>query len=311
MSLNTKNQKCVVCSAYLFEDDDIVYCPICGAPHHRDCYLKQGKCGLEEFHGTDKEYRREEEEQNTPPTGNEPVGPPPPPPPFSGGGAKVCRGCGMPLDENSQFCNNCGMPANMSGMPFGAPTINPEVPIAEGVNAGEAAGIVQTNTFRYIPKFLKLDKKNKSSWNWAAFLLPGGWFAFRKMYKESIIATILMIATTLMNIPLSLNLLQLPTTNATGAFQVAQHYAQFVNEIGVVPLALAAASLVISFIVRIVSGIFGDYIYKQRVVLSATLVKEAEDKAAAKKKYAGTSFIDFFLAVLALEFIPSVITMFL
>ena len=56
MSLKTEGVTCVRCHAYLFDDDDIVYCPVCGAPHHRDCYNELGHCALEEFHGTDKQY---------------------------------------------------------------------------------------------------------------------------------------------------------------------------------------------------------------------------------------------------------------
>ena len=32
MSLNTEGVSCVRCHAYLFPEDDIVYCPVCGAP---------------------------------------------------------------------------------------------------------------------------------------------------------------------------------------------------------------------------------------------------------------------------------------
>ena len=38
MSIRTEEEQCVVCHAYLFSDDDVVYCPECGAPHHRECY---------------------------------------------------------------------------------------------------------------------------------------------------------------------------------------------------------------------------------------------------------------------------------
>ena len=34
----------------------MVYCPECGAPHHRECYNSIGHCALEEFHGTDMQY---------------------------------------------------------------------------------------------------------------------------------------------------------------------------------------------------------------------------------------------------------------
>ena len=56
MSLKTDGATCVRCHAYLFDDDDVVYCPVCGAPHHRDCYNELGHCALEALHGTDKQY---------------------------------------------------------------------------------------------------------------------------------------------------------------------------------------------------------------------------------------------------------------
>ena len=56
MSLKTEGVSCVRCHAYLFPEDDIVYCPVCGAPHHRECYEQLGHCALEEFHGTDRQY---------------------------------------------------------------------------------------------------------------------------------------------------------------------------------------------------------------------------------------------------------------
>ena len=120
-----------------------------------------------------------------------------------------------------------------------------------------------------------------------------------------------MVLTTIMNIPLTLALLQLPATDARGALQLAQYYAQHIDKIGTVPLIIAGVGLLLSFAVRIVSAIYGDYIYKQRVVLSVSLIKNAEDKDMAKRKYSGTSFIGFFLSVLALEFAPSVISLFL
>ena len=49
MSLNTEGVSCVRCHAYLFPEDDIVYCPVCGAPHHRECYNQLGHCALEEM----------------------------------------------------------------------------------------------------------------------------------------------------------------------------------------------------------------------------------------------------------------------
>ena len=36
--------KCPVCNKQFKESDDIVVCPDCGAPHHRECWEKEGKC---------------------------------------------------------------------------------------------------------------------------------------------------------------------------------------------------------------------------------------------------------------------------
>lgn len=310
MSLDLRNQKCAVCSAYLFDEDDVVYCPVCGAPHHRECYNRLGKCGMDEFHGTDKQYSREvPAEEPKPQEANT----------QADSTSDICINCSKPLEKGSRYCNNCGAPAGMNLPPFAfqqfeqSRVIKENATIDEGVTAKDAAQVVKNNTIRYIPKFLKLNENNKKSWNWAAFLLPHGWFAYRKMYKESIIAGLLSIITVVLNFPLSLAILALPTADSSirNYVQLAEYYAQFANEIGFLPLFLSFMGLVLGFTIRIVCGIYGDYIYKQRVVLSTSLIKEAEDKEEAERKYTGVSFIGFMIAVFAVEFIPTILSTFL
>ena len=36
--------KCFSCGEVFKDGDDIVVCPECGTPYHRECYLKEGKC---------------------------------------------------------------------------------------------------------------------------------------------------------------------------------------------------------------------------------------------------------------------------
>ncbi len=45
-----ENKLCPVCRERFRDGDDIAVCPECGTPHHRACYLKQNKCGLDELH---------------------------------------------------------------------------------------------------------------------------------------------------------------------------------------------------------------------------------------------------------------------
>ena len=36
-------KKCTVCDRSFSRDDDIVVCPDCGTPYHRECYLEKGE----------------------------------------------------------------------------------------------------------------------------------------------------------------------------------------------------------------------------------------------------------------------------
>lgn len=42
---------CPVCHQPFKADDDVVVCPVCGAPHHRECYRKEGHCAYADTHG--------------------------------------------------------------------------------------------------------------------------------------------------------------------------------------------------------------------------------------------------------------------
>ena len=200
MSLNTEGVSCVRCHAYLFPEDDIVYCPVCGAPHHRECYNQLGHCALEEFHGTDRQYdkvKAREAEQNAaemPNTGE------------NAEGLITCQMCHEIYDFALNACPKCGAPniakAGGSFVNFdfwgGVPA---DYDIGDGITADEAKRFVAANTPRYIPKFAVLNAKNKLSWNWLAFLFPCGWMLSRKMYKNGIVAGLLTAISTLFYLP--------------------------------------------------------------------------------------------------------------
>lgn len=50
MRIEFIGKHCPVCRAAFNEGDNIVVCPICGTPHHRACYEKENKCGVEKYH---------------------------------------------------------------------------------------------------------------------------------------------------------------------------------------------------------------------------------------------------------------------
>ena len=63
---NFKGCNCVACRQPLKPEDDIVVCPDCGAPYHRACYEKLGRCQFEAQHGPDFEWQPSPEERPAP-----------------------------------------------------------------------------------------------------------------------------------------------------------------------------------------------------------------------------------------------------
>ena len=56
MRIEFLGKHCPVCRGTFKENDNVVVCPVCGTPHHRDCYEKENKCGVEEYHAQGFEW---------------------------------------------------------------------------------------------------------------------------------------------------------------------------------------------------------------------------------------------------------------
>ena len=54
--MDYKGCKCASCHKVLKEGDDVVICPECGAPYHRECYAAEGRCVFSAKHGKGFEY---------------------------------------------------------------------------------------------------------------------------------------------------------------------------------------------------------------------------------------------------------------
>lgn len=50
-------QSCTSCQEKFTEQDDIVVCPDCGSPYHRECYKKEGKCINTELHASGESWK--------------------------------------------------------------------------------------------------------------------------------------------------------------------------------------------------------------------------------------------------------------
>ena len=311
MSLNTDGVSCVRCHAYLFPEDDIVYCPVCGAPHHRECYNQLGHCALEEFHGTDRQYdkvKAREEEQaaaEMPNTGE------------NAEGLITCQMCHEKYDFALNACPKCGAPniakAGGSFVNFdflgGVPA---DYDIGDGITADEAKRFVAANTPRYIPKFAVLNAKNKLSWNWLAFLFPCGWMLSRKMYKNGIIAGLLTVISSLFYLPFMNAINNLGTTPGETQVQIMQSIYEHLPKMGAAVIAALLAGFVLNIAVRILSALFGDYLYKQYAISSIKTIRaESEDMDYDYRKKGGVNIFLFLLGTMAVQYLPALIGIFI
>ena len=205
-------KKCPVCDKYFHADDDVVVCPECGTPHHRDCYDLTGHCSNESLHAQGYDYQADHADEPDQ--------------------AKRCPACGKEVDTESFFCKYCGAPLSQNqtktpeqqpftGAPFspfgrrpendgqqeqnpGAgynniPFMDPlggipgETDFGDGVTAGETAKYVKQNTPYFIRVFANIKNLNKSRFNFCAAVFTGGYMLYRKMYKLGALFTALQL----------------------------------------------------------------------------------------------------------------------
>ena len=298
-------EKCVRCHAYLFEgDDDIVYCPTCGAPHHRECYQALGHCALEHLHGTGQEYDKNAQSVEAENEKASNIG-------SNAEGMITCGVCREKYELSANRCPKCGAP-NISKLGGSFATFDflggvPEdCDIGDGVTAEEAKRFVAANTRRYIPKFALLNKSNKASWNWAAFLFPCPWLLSRKMYKNGIIVGLLNIIFSLFWFPFNQFLLNGGYTQSS--LSDPQTVLEIFKKVNPAVVVFAGVCLALSLALMIVVGIFGDYIYKNHTIDTIKKMRsESEDMEYDYQRLGGLNPILFVIGYMALQLVPSLI----
>lgn len=310
MSLKTEEISCALCHAYLFPEDDVVYCPECGAPHHRECYAHTGHCALEELHGTDRQYDRlkeKKERESREETENAAHG--------EAEGLITCGMCREKYDFSLSACPKCGAPnvARMGGsfvnFDFlgGVPA---DYDIGEGVTADEAKRFVAANTPRYIPKFAVLNRKNKISWNWMAFLFPSGWMLSRKMYKNGIIAGLLTVTASLLYLPMIRAINNLGFADGQASAQLMEGIYSNLPNIGTAVMLASLAGFLVNTVIRFASALFGDYLYKGHTVAAIKEIRaESTDADFDYRKKGGVNIFMFFIGGMAVQYLPTLIAM--
>lgn len=159
-------EKCPVCKTDFIDESDIVVCPICGTPHHRDCWNELGNCFNKELHKSGFIYtphiseadEKAEEQINFQ---------------IENGGLHI------KTDESLKSGGQVFSPyLNSSAEPI---TMQTDI---GGITGEEYASFLGTSAKRYMPRFLFLQKTGKKMMtNLFAFLLPFTFAAYKRMYK--------------------------------------------------------------------------------------------------------------------------------
>ena len=230
--MNYYNLPCPVCGGVFKDGDDIVVCPECATPHHRECWHSNGCCVNSELHSTDFVWKRKttKAEESAPETQT-----PETQIPFAEENPEVtvCHICGSENPKDALHCGNCGalfgetenpvkkchvcgtdnpaerLNCHECGAPLSEDGGNPfmsSLGIDENekigdYTAGDYALYTQLNAKRYIPKFRNIEN-GKLTFNWGAFLFGASWFLFRKIYKVGIILLTVFVSVTMMTAPL-------------------------------------------------------------------------------------------------------------
>ena len=271
------NYKCPVCNNQFTEDDDIVVCPECGIPHHRECYIQNGECANTDKHGTNEPIEVEfvdVEDNNEPITEAE-------------NEVNKTQNAEQVVQEIFEEMKGVAGDYMLNG---------------KHVSFYEAA--IGKNQKHYIPRFIFMDKTKKAvSWNIAGFFVPLAWCLYRKMYKfAAIILALYMILIGAMSYTIATNeelitavdecmqedpnfyeniLLYRTSSNVT----LTEKQVKF-NELTTnfkLPAPLQWAMYIIVYGIRILMGIYATNLYYKKLTKSIERVDKLDISADMKR----------------------------
>ncbi|MDE6781459.1 MAG: DUF2628 domain-containing protein [Ruminococcus sp.] len=256
--MNFTGEKCVCCGKVFEDGDDVVVCPECGSPHHRECYRKENRCANSAMHGTGEKWHKTVAEENKTEK-------------------KICPECGFP-NNPSDFdnCVVCG--ADLDGKE-NIDSLTPEqedinIRSNTGFNPDEDMGgatlkevsmFVGTNTFYYIPIFKRMkDFGSKISFNFTCFLFPSFYFANRKMWFWAMISAIISVV---FNLPLYVMAMAEQGIFTDGITSIIYENQYFIQE-------LASICNWGSWLARVLMCIFANRIYFNFSMKKLRLIKK-------------------------------------
>lgn len=264
---------CPVCEQAFTDTDDIVVCPDCGTPYHRDCWKKVGACMHRSEHAAGVEWQPEvgpeavkaAHEATCPNCGtrNTP-------------GAARCSHCGCPLPRSEADSADAAKPEEQVPIYARDPSavnnrsaatgphietysadreggiyrreIGPEDTI-DGIKAKDWAAYVGRSPMYYLMQFFRMSITNrKAAVCLSAFLFGPAYLFYRKMWKEGLLTAILTIV---LSIPTFIEIISVFNPSLLGAMPL-----------GWLPVAVNVCA-VASWALNIILGLFAVSWYRR------------------------------------------------
>lgn len=290
---------CPLCGQAFKDTDDVVVCPDCGIPHHRECWFNNGKCANSERHGIKEpievEFKQVEQENNIENSTENSI---------------------EKNDENTSgnaqvfgYFGNTNLGENQEKEPpqkIVQDIMNrlnnnsQEEVVIDNHKLSFFAAAIGKNQEYYLPRFMLFEKVKKAfSWNIAGFFVPLAWTLYRKMYKLSaLIFALYMVIFSISAVPLINNeeylnatqeclqedpqyatkILAYQTGSADVTLTAKQAELYEIMEKIEIPVYIQVITYVLTIGLRIAMGVFGTYLYFKK--LSKNLTK-LEARASA------------------------------
>ena len=338
--------KCFACGRMFTDVDDVVVCPDCGTPYHRDCYNEQDGCSNTVLHENGGTWT---EQQGSPNASAEP---------------KRCARCGQENPPEGLFCNRCGLPLNNSfgeprpfngsapygagydpnrfgangaapfgsspyngvphdpnrhysaptgqpGMPpFGAPTMRfDQDSDIDGIKLGDYARYVGKNQFSFLTSFIRFAKfGGKASMNFPALIFPEYYFFYRKM---PLLGTLFLVLFLGLSMP---SFIYLMAVDKTGAFPTIELLSK-INVTGTGYQMLLNITSTLLMAVRCIAAVFANYWYyktaKKNISRIRQSTEDGEEVIKARISAKGGVSIAAFLFSILLSYALIVLGMFI
>ena len=283
---NFLGSPCPYCGKNFAEGDDIVVCPECGTPHHRDCYKEHSACANEEKHGENFEWKGafvpsvHKTEEKT-----------------SESSKITCHYCGSENPGNSRYCLKCGAPLDETKAPKDPAKLSFEEfqrererifteslnnVSFEDVSAKEAAVFVRSNVGYFLPRFAAFSKGAKFDTNFSAFIFSYFYLFYRKMYGLGIAV---FAAMTILSIPTLLLDFQIIQEQYVEMGMLSQMIWEVPHQDALTVYSVIAGLLI--WIIRIALMMFFNRLYYSKVIAA---IKKARPSLANKDENTIASF---------------------